>query len=346
MKKRLKTLLFSLIPVTLLLLTVEFGGRFIYFQNNAPHPSVFHQISHQLGGILAREKVKKRLGTEELPTRKQFFSEKQFDDKLRQAAEEYRQLFFDFVERCRVGGFHLVILYIPPPEDLGSFAHGFFKSLAEERNLPLVDMKATFARYPDLALYGERHRHPTAFANHLTATALTDHLRDEPAGATPQPYPDAARPKRLGDLDPNVNGGLAWDLKTPFWLTTNSQGLRRDSEVKFPKEEGARILVIGDSFTFGHGINDYETYPHYLEGMLPGTEVINAGVATYSLYKESLYLINKGRFLEPDIVILQVLDNDLHELLPAMQALAAKMGIEPPKAWPGTPPLRRYSTAP
>ena len=38
-----------------------------------------------------------------------------------------------------------------------------------------------------------------------------------------------------------------------------------------------RILFLGDSYTFGDNVSDNETYPFYLQQMLPNTEVINMG---------------------------------------------------------------------
>jgi len=65
--------------------------------------------------------------------------------------------------------------------------------------------------------------------------------------------------------------------------TTNSLGLR-GKEITLEKPSGyKRILVLGDSFTFGLYVSDEETYPAVLEKLLTGqghkVEVINAGYA-------------------------------------------------------------------
>ncbi len=43
------------------------------------------------------------------------------------------------------------------------------------------------------------------------------------------------------------------------------------------------IITIGCSFTFGIGVNDNETYPFFLQNLLPNYNVYNAGVAGYGL---------------------------------------------------------------
>ena len=90
----------------------------------------------------------------------------------------------------------------------------------------------------------------------------------------------------------------------------NSVGLR-DREYAVPRPAGVfRILMLGDSFTEGDGVEAQETFSKRLEGMLAGTaggtriEVVNAGVGSYSPLLEYLYLMNGGLALEPQMVIL------------------------------------------
>ncbi len=62
---------------------------------------------------------------------------------------------------------------------------------------------------------------------------------------------------------------------------TNSRGLR-DKEYDLNKTEGKkRIVIVGDSFTWGFGVNDDEIYSERLESMLSNTEVINLGVTAF-----------------------------------------------------------------
>ena len=86
----------------------------------------------------------------------------------------------------------------------------------------------------------------------------------------------------------------------------NSLGFR-DVEHAAEKPEGVfRILVLGDSFTYGAGVAFEETYPRRLEAMLngrrgphPKVEVINAGVYRYFPEAERLLLEHYGRDFSP-----------------------------------------------
>ncbi len=98
----------------------------------------------------------------------------------------------------------------------------------------------------------------------------------------------------------------------------NSQGLR-DNEYSLAKPPGVyRILMLGDSTTFGWGVPLNETTAKILERELnavhvPGVErfeVINAGVGNYDTVQEVTYYQTRGRDFHPDLVVLGYFIND------------------------------------
>src|SRR5262245_29231431 len=96
-------------------------------------------------------------------------------------------------------------------------------------------------------------------------------------------------------------------------LTTNSKGLRSETEFSYePPRNGQRILVLGDSFTFGENVSDEETYSHVLGELLPADEVLNLGVHGYGLDQILLYLREEGVKYHPDRVILGYVDEDIY----------------------------------
>jgi GDSL-like Lipase/Acylhydrolase family len=94
----------------------------------------------------------------------------------------------------------------------------------------------------------------------------------------------------------------------------NSKGLR-DREYAYEKSPGTRrILVIGDSFVWGYGVEERETFVKVLESGLAhaaiGVDVINGGVAGYGTDQELLWLRSEGVRYRPDLVILVMCGND------------------------------------
>lgn len=92
---------------------------------------------------------------------------------------------------------------------------------------------------------------------------------------------------------------------------TNGFG-HRGTPVATAKQPGERrYAYLGDSFTFGMGVNDAETFTEILASR--GTaQHLNFGVPGYSTDQEVLYLEEKVARFQPDVVVLMVyLANDL-----------------------------------
>ena len=90
----------------------------------------------------------------------------------------------------------------------------------------------------------------------------------------------------------------------------NEKGLRDRSHPYERRDDSKRILVLGDSFAWGYGVEESERFSQLLEGEL-GVEVINAGVSGYSTDQELLWYENEGIKYETDLVILMLSGNDV-----------------------------------
>lgn len=116
-------------------------------------------------------------------------------------------------------------------------------------------------------------------------------------------------PTRGWALKPGIKNMPVFDGKI---LNSNSKGLRGKTDYAYARQKNkGRILVLGDSFTFGEEVSDDETYPHYLEGLLPDTEVLNFGVSGYGHDQMLLYLRDEGVKYKPDIVLLGFVSIDI-----------------------------------
>jgi hypothetical protein len=94
--------------------------------------------------------------------------------------------------------------------------------------------------------------------------------------------------------------------------TINRLGYR-GREVPTARTPGrTRIVMLGDSITFGYGVRDGETFSAVLEEADPRLEVVNLGVQGYGTDQELLKLEREGLAYAPDVVVLNVcLANDL-----------------------------------
>ena len=138
--------------------------------------------------------------------------------------------------------------------------------------------------------------------------------------AFPSPPNPLRDPQILYQSDPDV--GFIHVPNQHGWLddgfaNINALGLRGPMP-EMPKPAGSiRILAIGDSTTFGWGVNDNETYVVQLEKLLhaayPGdrVSVVNGGVGAYDLKHDARLLKHFAPRLQPDLVLVGLYWNDL-----------------------------------
>jgi len=91
-------------------------------------------------------------------------------------------------------------------------------------------------------------------------------------------------------------------------FATNSHGLRDD---EIAAQVGPRILLLGDSFTCGYGVERSEMFADLVEQRL-GCEIVNAAVGGFETVHQLRFVQTEGRDLSPDLVVLAMyLGNDV-----------------------------------
>ena len=124
------------------------------------------------------------------------------------------------------------------------------------------------------------------------------------------PYNDDAAPTFIGD--PDLGWKLKPGLKLNHWIgipiTSTHDGFRADREFPRPKR-GRRVLCLGDSATFGHGIPmPDQVYPGVLERLLrerlgtPDLDVVPMGIPGYTSHQGRLWLEREIEALDPDLI--------------------------------------------
>ena len=113
-------------------------------------------------------------------------------------------------------------------------------------------------------------------------------------------------------MAPNFNGLYRQDYELTY--TTNSLGLRDREFAPTPTPGVMRILAVGDSWTFGLGVNLPETWPKQLERALGErgvkAEVINAGVSGYSTLTYAKVLKRFYDLYHPQLTLVMTCAND------------------------------------
>ena len=94
-------------------------------------------------------------------------------------------------------------------------------------------------------------------------------------------------------------------------INTNSEGFRGVREYQKKKPSSTiRIVSLGDSFTFGWGVRDTETYNAQLESRYENLEVLNLGVAGYGVDQFLVAFRTIGKLFHPDYVFIALFPED------------------------------------
>lgn len=108
----------------------------------------------------------------------------------------------------------------------------------------------------------------------------------------------------------NAGGYFAQAAKGHEVAVSNNSLGYRDREPGPKRPDVYRIAVIGDSFTWGQGIEAPERFSNLIETFLgPGYEVLNFGIPGHDM-PEHLQVLDQVLPLSPDFLLLQLYIND------------------------------------
>ena len=230
----------------------------------------------------------------------------------------YEASFRSLVEASEKAQTKFVVLYIPSTSPQSTKAKAreicrkYFKGLALKYNIDFLDTTHDMHQYDwDRVSLAPENGHLSRLGNKVVAERLGDFLERFADYRSPTVY-DRTRTV-YADLPPDNEE--IWNImpSMPYRVVTNREGFRNKDDVEFPKTR-QRVLLLGDSFTFGPYLPNHHTYPSLLQNLKPELEVLNAGIAGHTITDEASLFIDKAQFVAPDITVLQVLDNDLYGL--------------------------------
>lgn len=114
----------------------------------------------------------------------------------------------------------------------------------------------------------------------------------------------------------NLDISMSYKEQQNIHVKTNQYGFRDNSGIYGNTD--MKILCIGDSHTFGLGVDQDETYPAQLQRLLnqkskTKIRIVNAGVPAYGWLEEQVMLNKVLGKVKPDIVVMQVSWNDIND---------------------------------
>lgn len=317
-----KKVLIGLIPLAVLLVIVELVMSVFYYQRVGNHPLAmigaynaakewieYRQVEKQRR--IAREKVDRL----KLPSGlfEAFFSEEGTNIREHFMAL-YERDFAQLVGEVNKIGSKLVVFYPAGESDdeKTTFHREFFSILAKKYSVDFVDMGSILRPYSiETISLSPFDPHFSRFGNYLLAVRLKKHLDTLSDYRLGNPLQSDVRV--FGDLEPGLDQIWEPKLGVPYRVKANKYGFRMDYD--FPIETSKqKILILGDSASFGPYLPGHDTFPAILDRMIPEATVMNGGISGYTITSELSQFSDKAKYVNPDIVVLEVIGNDLTDL--------------------------------
>lgn len=313
-----RKLLLSLTGLVVLLMIMEIGGRLMFFHFRSEKYSGVEYLVSGIRDVVANARISKKLDNARIAKDNRrgygdLLYSKMGEEVLARFKVEYEDNYKNIVDECRKINSQLIVVYfrtsVGGSVACDDAARDFFISLAEKYGVKFIDMTSIFSAYPreDVFLLPE-NGHLSRLGCRLLAGRLNEEVIKVKDMRSSSEYD--GKPVICGDLIPL--SAEIWNMgpSMPYRVIVNKQGFRATQDVEIPKKK-QRVLCVGDSYTFGPYLPNHDTYPALLNKINPEVEAINAGICGYTITDEVSLFLEKAKFVAPDVVILQVVENDI-----------------------------------
>jgi lysophospholipase L1-like esterase len=120
-------------------------------------------------------------------------------------------------------------------------------------------------------------------------------------------------------LQPGL-AGIALDAER-FKVKSNGEGLREKEFVTPKPADVIRVVLLGDSFVFGTGVNEDDRFGAFLRSYLTEKavgnkrriECLHFGIVSWNIVAETAFLRRTLSLVQPDLVIHLIVGNDLED---------------------------------
>ncbi len=229
----------------------------------------------------------------------------------------YKQNLTTLNDKIKATGGKLVVMYITP-ETGNSLTptqregRPFIKSSCEELGVEFVDLtKNVSKKDPTEVTHMPIDGHWSKMGAQIIADDITPVIEANAAHRSTATYTE--RPTLFGDQKANQDEVLDGGKNLPYRLQTNSQGLRMDFDLTFPKSK-QRILFIGDSGFFFPFLDNKDIVSNLLQAKYTDKEFVNACNWGYSIDDYITLFEERAKFTEPDVVMLQTSGTDILDM--------------------------------
>ena len=312
--KRYKKIIFTNLLIFLsFIILIELGLRIFLSRRNFPKLAIF-EFTEKVKTYIDVHKFGGTKKVTNLPEYKCF--NKNYKNKNKYLNEilyaKYENGFKEFLEISKNS--KIILLYLPSDEE--DLHKSFFNKIAKKYSVEFFDLSQDLrnsSAYNVWSLHPE-NGHLSRFGNQIIANKISS--------KTAQIFKNSKAKVKQKNVDFNqINSKLIasksniWNImpSIPYRVYTNKNGFRNRADIR---KDANHIIVYGDSFTFGPYLPNHDTYTSlsnkYSEKLFPNLNLqfLNAGISGTTIFHQ-IEILKSTIKLNPELIILQVLDNDI-----------------------------------
>jgi peptidoglycan/xylan/chitin deacetylase (PgdA/CDA1 family)/lysophospholipase L1-like esterase len=134
---------------------------------------------------------------------------------------------------------------------------------------------------------------------------------------------------RLGGREPDwfrYSAELGWESRPGFRgevygaeRAFDERGFLAVDTQQVEAEDGVKVVFLGDSNAFGHGIATGQTFPEVVEELMPGVSAINLALPGYTSFQGLRILQTRGISIGADVVVICFSYNDRRYVVDASE---------------------------
>ena len=312
-KKYIRLFLINFLIFISLIISIEVGLRIFLSRRNFTKPAIF-EFTEKLKLFI---NINQFGGSKKVTNQSEYKCFNQaYENKnpyiLNTLYAKYEKGFKEFLDISKES--KLILLYLP--SDKKDLHINFFKEIANKYSVEFLnlspDLRKNYA-YDVWSLHPEND-HLSRFGNKIIANKILSKAAEI--------FNKVKKHTIEKDVDfSRINSSLVanksniWDIlpSMPYRVFTNKNGFRnRENIIKDAKH----IIVYGDSFTFGPYLPNHDTYTalsnKYSKKLFPelNLQFLNAGIAGTTIFHQ-IETLKSTIKLQPELIFLQVLDNDI-----------------------------------
>ena len=233
--------------------------------------------------------------------------------------QRYRTSTATLKQLVEASGAKLVYVILTPEVGKGSpntskYGIPFIKETCADLGIECLDFSPIIATQdPKVLTQVPRDGHWSKKGAVFLADHLATLIRKYSDVTSKVTYKDSERPETFGDLPPNDDEIRDGGKDMPYHVKANSQGLRMDHDVKFPKKK-KHIFLMGDSAFFCPFLDNEFIISAVLQKTFPDDEIMNSGIICYTVEDYVTLWNEKAKYAEPDLVIVQTNGGDITDL--------------------------------